>query len=125
MEGITGENLLVILERRLDNVIYRSGFATSRAQARQLITHGHFTVNDRKLNIPSFLVKVGDVVEIREKSKNMVKILESLESAEGRGVPSWILLDKSAFKSSISKLPERKDIPLDIKEHLIIELYSK
>ena len=107
MEGITGEILLQFLERRLDNVVYRAGFASSRKEARQMVKHEHFTVNGRKVSIPSFLVKPGMVVEVKEKSRNHARIVESLETAAGRGIPEWISLDKQNFKANVSRLPER------------------
>ncbi|BAI81201.1 30S ribosomal protein S4 [Deferribacter desulfuricans SSM1] len=125
MQGITGENLLQLLERRLDNVVYRSGFARSRKEARQLIRHNHFLVNGRKVNIPSFLCKEGDVVEVKEKSRDIAAIKESVETAEGRGLPEWISLDKTNFKATVNRLPVRSDINYDVQEHLIVELYSK
>jgi len=125
MKGITGENLLQLLERRLDNVVYRGGFASSRSQARQLVRHNHFLVNGKKVNIPSFLVKPGDVIEVKEKSRDNKLIVEALETAEGRGTADWMSIDKSAFKAVINRLPERSDVGYDIQEHLIVELYSK
>jgi small subunit ribosomal protein S4 len=125
MEGITGVNLLVTLERRLDNVVYRSGLAMSRPQARQFITHGHITINGKKVDIPSYLVKEGDVVGLRETSKIKDIVKLSLETAEGRGLPQWILLEKAHMQAKVLKMPARDDIYGDIKEHLIVELYSK
>lgn len=125
VEGITGEVLLQFLERRLDNFVYRAGFASSRKEARQMVKHEHFTVNGRKVSIPSFLIKPGMVVEVKEKSRTHARILESLETAEGRGVPEWITLDKQNFKAEATRLPERSDIAYDIQESLIVELYSK
>jgi len=125
MKGITGENLLQLLERRLDNAVYRAGFASSRTQARQLVRHNHFTVNGKKVNIPSYLLKVGDVIELREKSRDNKLIVESLETSEGRGTAEWLSIDKAAFKAVVNRLPERSDIGYDIQEHLIVELYSK
>ncbi|WP_265823829.1 30S ribosomal protein S4 [Geovibrio ferrireducens] len=125
MQGITGENLLSLLERRLDNVVYRAGFAGSRKEARQMVRHAHFLVNGRKVNIPSFIVKVGEVVEVREKSGDHGRVKECLETAEGRGVPEWLTLDKDGKKTQVVRLPERTDINYEIHEHLIVELYSK
>jgi small subunit ribosomal protein S4 len=125
MRGVTGENLLSLLERRLDNVVYRLGFASSRTEARILIRHCHFTLNGRKVNIPSIQCKVGDAVELREKSRNVVSIAESLESVVRRGLPQWLELDKSAFKGVVKALPIREDITLPIQEQLVVELYSK
>jgi small subunit ribosomal protein S4 len=124
-KGITGEILLALLERRLDGVIYRLGFANSRNEARQLVLHGHFMVNQTKVSIPSYLVKPGDVISVREKSKKVVRILEALEGAARRGVPPWLELDKEQMKGSMKGLPTRDDITLPIQEKLIVELYSK
>ncbi len=124
-KGITGETLLALLERRLDNIVYRLGFANSRDEARQLVRHSHFLVNQSKVNIPSYLVKPGDVVELREKSKKVVRILEALEGVARRGVPQWLELDKDQMKGSMKGLPTREDITLPIQEKLIVELYSK
>ncbi|MGB7574352.1 MAG: 30S ribosomal protein S4 [Thermodesulfobacteriota bacterium] len=124
-KGITGETLLVLLERRLDNIVYRLGFANSRDEARQLVRHNHFMVNQSKVNIASYLVKPGDVIELREKSKKVVRILEALEGVARRGVPQWLELDKDVMKGSVKGLPTREDITLPIQEKLIVELYSK
>jgi small subunit ribosomal protein S4 len=124
-KGITGETLLVLLERRLDNIVYRLGFANSRDEARQLVRHNHFLVNQSKVNIASYLVKPGDVIELREKSKKVVRILEALEGVARRGVPEWLELDKDLMKGSVKGLPTREDITLPIQEKLIVELYSK
>ena len=123
--GVTGENLLQILESRLDNVVYRLGFALSRPEARQLVRHGHFLVNGKKVNIPSFLVKAGDVVEIAEKSKGMPKIKAVLENTDGKTIPKWLELDRDNAKGKVVTLANRDDIDLDIQETLIVELYSK
>lgn len=125
MKGVTGENLLSLLERRMDNIVYRLGFASSRAEARQLVKHGHFTLNGRKATIPSMLVRPGDVVELREKSRKIVAINESLEGVVRRGVPQWLELQKDAYRGSIKALPVREDITMPIQEQLIVELYSK
>lgn len=125
MKGVTGENLLFLLERRLDNAVYRLGLASSRTEARTLVRHGHFQVNGRKVNIPSFLVKNGDVIEVREKSRNIVSINDSLEAVVRRGVPQWLELDKDARKGVVKTLPTREDITTPIQEQLIVELYSK
>ena len=124
-KGVTGENLLFILERRLDNVAYRFGFAASRDEARQLVRHGHFTLNGRKVNIPSIQVKAGDVLQLREKSRKIASISESLEGVVRRGMPQWLDLEKDAFKGVIKALPVREDITTPIQEQLIVELYSK
>jgi len=124
-KGITGEILLALLERRLDNAVYRLGFANSRDEARQLVRHSHFLVNQAKVNIPSYLVKPGDVIELREKSKKIVRILEALEGVARRGVPPWLDLDKEQMKGSVKALPTREDITIPIQEKLIVELYSK
>jgi small subunit ribosomal protein S4 len=124
-KGITGEILLTLLERRLDNTVYRLGFANSRNEARQFVRHNHFMVNQAKVNIPSFLVKPGDVIELKEKSKKVVHILEALEGVARRGVPQWLELDKEQMKGSVKALPTREDITIPIQEKLIVELYSK
>jgi small subunit ribosomal protein S4 len=124
-KGITGETLLALLERRLDNIVYRLGFANSRDEARQLVRHNHFLINQSKVNIPSYLVKPGDVIELREKSKKVVRVLEALEGVARRGVPQWLELDKDQMKGSMKGLPSRDDITLPIQEKLIVELYSK
>jgi small subunit ribosomal protein S4 len=124
-KGITGETLLALLERRLDNIVYRLGFANSRDEARQLVRHNHFLVNQSKVNIPSYLVKPGDVIELREKSKKVVRILEALEGVARRGVPQWLELEKDQMKGSVKGLPTREDITIPIQEKLIVELYSK
>ena len=126
MPGETGENLLVLVERRLDNVVYRLGFAMTRREARQLVNHGHFTVNGRKVNIPSYLVKVGDVIEVRESSRSSVKFKRFVgEDAIIVNVPQWLSKEKNSLSGTVSKLPAREDIDLPIEEHLIVELYSK
>lgn len=125
MKGVTGENLLFILERRLDNVAYRLGFATSRTEARQLVRHGHFTLNGRKVNIPSIQAKAGDVLQLREKSRKIASVTESLEGVVRRGIPQWLELDKDACKGVVKALPVREDITMPIQEQLIVELYSK
>ena len=124
-KGITGETLLSLLERRLDNIVYRLGFANSRNEARQLVRHNHFLVNQSKVNIPSYLVKPGDAIELREKSKKVVRILEALEGVARRGVPQWLELDKDLMKGSVKGLPTREDITIPIQEKLIVELFSK
>jgi len=124
-KGITGELLLQMLERRLDNVIYRLGFATSRAQARQLVRHGHFNVNGRKVDIPSYQVRLGDVVAVRQTSAENPAIQHAMEEVKGRGIPDWLLLDSAARSGRISSLPTREQINLPAQEQLIVELYSK
>jgi len=124
-KGVTGENLLFLLEKRLDNVAYRLGFATSRDEARQLVRHGHFTLNGRKVNIPSIQVKAGDQLQLREKSRKVAAISESLEGVVRRGIPQWLELDKDAFKGTVKLMPVREDITMPIQEQLIVELYSK
>lgn len=124
-QGVTGEILLQLLERRLDNCVYRAGFAGSRKEARQFVRHNHITVNGKKVNIPSFSVKPGQVVEIAEKSRKVPRIVESLETADGRGVPEWLTVNKQAFKAEMSRMPERTDVNYDIQESLIVESYSK
>ena len=124
-KGVTGHLLLEYLERRLDNVVYRLGFASSHAESRQLVRHGHILVNDRKVNIPSFRVGEGDTIVVREKSRKVERIHESLESVDRRGVPPWLQLDKEAFAGKMARLPQRDDITMPINEQLIVELYSK
>lgn len=124
-EGITGENLLLLLERRLDNIVYRMGFASSRPEARQLIGHGHIAVNGRKTDIPSFMVKEGDEIEIREKGKKIEFVKTALENAEQRGIPEWLEVDKDGMKGKVRTLPERDDLPMEVDETLIVEFYSK
>lgn len=125
MPGITGENLLRLLERRLDNIVYRLGFASSRNEARQLVRHGHFTVNGRRVNIPSFQVRVGDVVAINEKSTESPRIKELIELAPNRGVPAWLERDLNTLSGKVVALPAREDIDVPVQEHLIVELYSR
>lgn len=124
-QGVTGINLLVLLERRLDNVVYRMGFADSRAQARQLVRHGHMRVNGRKVNIPSFLIKQGDAVEPREKSRNLDVIRGNMEHIGQKQIPEWLHVDATAMRGVVQTLPSRDDITMPIQEQLIVELYSK
>ena len=125
-KGITGENLLANLERRLDNVIYRMGFGTSRAQARQIVRHGHIQVNGRKVNIPSFMVKVGDEVAVREPSRNNPTILGARDATAHAPAPSWMDVDRDALKARITGLPKRDElVQIQLNEQLIVELYSK
>ena len=123
--GQTGENLLAILESRLDNVVYRLGFAMSRAEARQLVSHGHFTVNGRKVNIPSFLVKPGMVITLKDSSKSLEKIKANVEANAFRQPPKWLEYDVNNMIAKVTAVPAREDIDLPIEEHLIVELYSK
>lgn len=122
-KGITGTNLLILLERRLDNVVYRLGFATSRSEARQLVSHRHILVNGRTVNLPSFLLKMGDTVEVKE--KDMPSVKSALESVVKRGIPSWLELDEAEMKGRVRLLPSREDIHLPIDEHLVVEFYSR
>ncbi|MGI6712067.1 MAG: 30S ribosomal protein S4 [Bacillota bacterium] len=124
-KGITGENLLRLLETRLDNVVYRLGFANCRVEARQLVLHGHFTVNGRKVNIPSYAVRVGDVIGIKEKSKKSAKFAEIAELAAHKTLPGWLDMDKDSLEGKVLALPTREDIDVPIEEHLIVELYSR
>src|SRR6266852_1823645 len=123
--GITGENLLRQLELRLDNVVYSLGFAASRAQARQLVRHGHIEVNGKKINIPSYQARKGEVIQVREKSRKNEQIRQAVETASGRGIPSWLELNPDQFLGRVNDLPKREDIRLPIQEQLIVELYSK
>ena len=125
MPGITGENLLAILEQRLDNVVFRLGFAMTRREARQLVNHGHVTVNGRKVNIPSFQVTPGMVMSLTEKGKSMQKVKENIEDNAFRPAPKWIEYDKNNMTAKIVAVPARDDIDMPIEEHLIVELYSK
>ena len=124
-QGVTGENLLQQLERRLDNVVYRLGFASTRREARQLVNHGHFTVNGKRVNIPSFQVKLGDVIAICEKSRSSVRIKTILEEQAKKACPKWIEKANDGFEGKIIALPARDDIDYEVAEHLIVELYSK
>ena len=124
-KGITGEVLLALLERRLDSAIYRLGFANSRNEARQLVKHNHFMVNQTKVNIPSYLLRPGDMIQVREKSKKVVRILEAMEGVARRGVPQWLELDKEQMRGHVKAMPSREDITIPIQENLIVELYSK
>ena len=123
-KGITGENLLVLLERRLDNVVYRAGFGASRPMARQLVLHGHIRVNGKKVNIPSYLVKAGDVITIREKSAES-EYFKGLREGTGKVMPAWLTIDAQNLKATVEAMPKREDIDLTIQENLIVELYSK
>lgn len=123
--GVTGENLLVLLESRLDNVVYRAGLANSRNEARQLVLHGHFTVNGKKVNIPSFLVKKGDVVAVAAKSKKSLKFQAIAELAAVKSIPQWLTLDKDNLSAVVAEMPTRESIDIPIEEHLIVEFYSR
>jgi len=125
LKGITGTNLLVLLERRLDNMVFRLGFASSRVEARQLVSHGHFLINGKAVNIPSYLLKAGDEVTIKEGSRKINRVLEAMETVARRGVPQWLVLDKDNFKATIKALPVREDLTMPVQEQLIVELYSK
>lgn len=124
-KGITGTNLLVLLETRLDSVVYRMGFSNSRTQGRHFVRHGHFLVNGQKVDIPSYVLKPGDVVEVRDKSKKITFIGESLESVVRRGIPQWIDLNKDQMKATIKTYPVREDLTMPMQEQLVVELYSK
>jgi small subunit ribosomal protein S4 len=124
-KGITGATLLQMLEQRLDNVVYRLGFASSRSMARQLVAHGHIEVNGRKATVPSALIKPGSVVTLREKSRKNEQVKICLDTAKGRGVPSWLELDADQFQGTVRQLPSREEITMPIQEQLIVELYSK
>jgi small subunit ribosomal protein S4 len=124
-KGITGTNLLVLLERRMDNMICRMGFANSRIEARQLVSHGHFLINGKPFNIPSYLLKAGDEVCVKEGSRKITRIMGAIETVARRGVPHWLELDKDNFKASIKMLPVREDLTMPVQEQLVVELYSK
>jgi small subunit ribosomal protein S4 len=123
--GITGTNLLVLLERRLDNVVFRLGFVNSRAQGRQLVRHNHFRVNGKKVNIPSYLVSIGDAVEVSEKSRKIAAISDSLDAVVRRGIPQWLDLEKDNHKGLVKAFPVREDLTMPMQEQLVVELYSK
>jgi small subunit ribosomal protein S4 len=123
--GITGENLLISLERRLDNVIFLMGFSESRPQARQLVTHGHFLVNDRRVNVPSYPVETGDVIAFRDRSGQSKYLKAVVESHQGKTLPGWMEVDREALTGRIVALPTRADVTLPVEEHLVVELYSK
>ena len=124
-KGITGEHLLSLLERRLDNVVYRLGFGSSRGHARQLVNHGHLLVNGRRVTIPSMTVNVGDAIEVREKSRQLVSVQAALEIAEGRGVPNWLDMERTLFKGTVQALPTKQDIDVLVNEQVVVELYSR
>ena len=125
MKGMTGENLMVMLESRLDSVVFRMGFARTRREARQIVDHKHVLVNGKQVNIPSYLVKAGDVIEIREKSKSLQRYKDILEVTAGRLIPEWMDVDQEAFKGTVKNLPTREMIDVPVDEMLIVELYSK
>lgn len=124
-KGVTGTNFLVILERRLDNTVYRLGFANSRAQARQVVRHNHFLVNERKVNIPSFLLRPGDVVTVCEGSRQLPSISDALEAMQRRGLPAWLELDKTKYEGIFKTIPTREEMNLPVQEQLVVEFYSK
>lgn len=124
-KGITGTNLLIFLERRLDNMIFRMGLSNSRVEARQLISHGHFLINGKPVNIPSYLLKAGDEVSVKEGSRKITRVLEAMETVARRGMPHWLELDKENFKASLKMLPVREDLTMPVQEQLVVELYSK
>ncbi|MGB3399256.1 MAG: 30S ribosomal protein S4 [Candidatus Deferrimicrobiaceae bacterium] len=125
MKGKTGDNLLILLERRLDNVVFKLGFAVTRRESRQLVRHGHFLVKGRRVDIPSFLVRPGDVVEMRERSRKIPSVNESLDAVVRKGIPAWLELERENFRGSVKNSPSRGDITEPIQEQLIVELYSK
>jgi small subunit ribosomal protein S4 len=125
MKGRAGDNLLQLLERRLDNTVFRLGFATSRAEARQLVQHGHFAVNGRKVSIPSFSVKLGMKIVLREGSRQIARIVGALETVESRAIPGWLEIEKENFTGVVKALPDRQDVTMPIEEQLIVELYSR
>ena len=124
-KGITGTNLLIFLERRMDNMIFRMGLCNSRVEARQLISHGHFLINGKAVNIPSYLLKAGDEVSVKESSRKITRVLEAMETVARRGMPHWMELDKENFKASLKMLPVREDLTMPVQEQLVVELYSK
>jgi len=123
--GITGDHLLKLLECRLDNVVYRLGFASSRKEARQLVNHGHLLVNGRKTDVASYTVKAGDIVEVRPKSREIVSVVAALDAVEGRGIPAWLELDRATFKGTVRGIPTKEEIQLPVNEQLVVELYSR
>ncbi len=124
-KGITGEQLLQMLDRRLDSVVYRMGFTASRNEGRQFVRHGHVQVNGKKVNIPSYLVDEGDVIQIREKSRTLARVQENMEALEGKSIPSYLDVDKASFSGRVVALPSREEVALPVSEQLIVELYSK
>ena len=125
MKGKTGDNLLILLERRLDNVVYKLGFAVTRRESRQLVRHGHFLVGGRRVNIPSYLVRPGDIVEMRDRSRKIATVNDALDAVVRKGIPPWLELDRENFRGNVKMLPTRADITEPIQEQLIVELYSK
>jgi small subunit ribosomal protein S4 len=124
-KGVTGETLLQLLELRLDNMVYRMGFANSRAEARHLVRHGHFTVSGKRVDIPSYLIRLGDTIVVREKSRKIPAIVSAQENLESRGVPRWLEVERDACRGKVKELPRREDLTMPVEEHLIVELYSK
>ena len=124
-KGITGSNLLIFLERRLDNMVFRMGFANSRTEARQLVRHNHFLVSGKPVNIPSYLIKLGDEVQVREGSRKIERILEAMGTVARRGVPQWLEIDKANFRGVLKTLPTREELTMPVREQLVVELYSK
>ncbi len=124
-KGITGTNLLLFLERRLDNMVFRIGFANSRNEARQLVRHNHFLIDGKPINIPSYLVKAGSEIRVREKSKKVERIVEAMEIVARRGIPQWLELDKDNFRGLVKTLPSREELVMPVQEQLVVELYSK
>ncbi|MBW2637410.1 MAG: 30S ribosomal protein S4 [Deltaproteobacteria bacterium] len=124
-KGVSGTNLLLLLEKRMDNMIYRIGFANSRNEARQLVRHSHFLVNGKKVNIPSYQIKVGDEIQVTEKSRKIGSILEAMDTVARRGIPQWIEFDKDGFKGTLKALPSREELAMPVQEQLVVEFYSK
>jgi small subunit ribosomal protein S4 len=124
-KGVTGTKLLIMLERRLDNMVYRLGFAGSRDEARQLVRHGHFLVNGKKVDIPSYLTTIGDKIEVRVKSRNIAKILEAMDTVARRGIPQWLEMDKDNFSGLVKMMPNREELTMPIQEQMVVEFYSK
>lgn len=124
-KGVTGTNFLIVLERRLDNTVYRLGFSNSRSQARQLVRHNHFLVNGKKVNIPSFLLRPGDIVSVRENSRQLASVNDALEAMPRRGVPAWLELDKAKYEGVFKTIPTREEMNLPVQEQLVVEFYSK
>ncbi len=124
-KGITGSNLLIFLERRLDNMVFRMGFANSRTEARQMVRHNHFLVSGKPVNIPSYLIKLGDEVQVREGSRKIERILEAMGTVARRGVPQWLEIDKANFRGVLKTLPTREELTMPVREQLVVELYSK